>query len=431
MYYIMYMILIISTIFQDLPILESMGGFGRAITSLITIVFFAIYIITNKKILIQKQEKKLIRLAVYLLIIDVISIAIMFITNQLYEVNEYLPLKTIKGFMFFATNVAMLILLTNLQSKLDAKKVFYPFYITFIILFVILLLEMINPDILNIFHRDKLYAMKYGRIRLLTAEASYTTTIIVTNFVLAFFYSRYIRKQKVISAILILMLGIFIFKTTSKSLIAIFFISAAIVLMTDREINKNVKRIVVIALLISACVLLPFLYRLIVDDITNYTSTITRAYCMLNALWISFIYPFGTGNGLYLPVYLKSLKDNFHIIEKIPIKLNTREIRGIINSTDDTNVTAKSGVLQYGIYWGIIGTIYFVSFIYDLYKQLKQIPQQKRTILEFGLIFVIINIFFAIDFDCRYEIFAYVSCIIYYINNANKFEVEKKEQIHE
>lgn len=419
MYYIMYMILIISTIFQDLPILEGMGNFGSAITSLITIIFFIIYVLANKKILIEKQEKKLIHLAIYLLIVDAISIIVMFFTNELYAVNEYLPIKTIKGYIFFATNICILILLTNIQSKLDVKKVFYPFFITFIILFIILIVEIVNPELLNIFHRDKLYILKYGRIRLLTEEASYTTTLIILNFALAFFYANYIKKKKILTVILCAMLAFFMYRTTSKSLLIIFLVTAIIVLITNKKISKKYKIYLMIGLFIASCFAVPYIYRLIVVDLKQYTSTITRTYCLINAILVSIVFPFGVGNGQYLPIYLKFLEKNFSILNSMPKIKNTSEIQAMINTTSDANISAKSGVLQYGIYWGIIGTIYFMSFLYDIYKSIRRIEEKEATILEFGLVFLIINITFAIDFDCRYEIFTYLSVMIYYIKNYN------------
>lgn len=426
MYYFMYLIIIVSTILQDFPLLNCMGKYASSITTIITIVLFLLYILLNKKVSLDKYAKKILKLLGYLAIIDIISMVIIFLTDNLYAAGEYLPVKVLKGFMFFATNVAFFILLKNLQNKLTYKEVFRPFYITFIILFIVLIIEMINPNILNIFHGVAIYN---SRIRLLTSEASYTSTLIVLNFVLAFFYILYIRKDKKRSMLIIAMLLIFLLKTTSKGLIIAFFISTVVILLMNRQLKMKYKWILSATILLISICMMPMLYRLIINDLTNYTSIITRLYCIINAIYISIICPFGVGNGLYLISYVKALEDNYKILNKLPFKVNTSEINQIINAKSDTIIGAKSGVFQYGIYWGIIGNIYFMAIILNIYRKLRSISKKGRMILEFGLVFLVLSIMFIVDFDTKYEIFAYLAALTYYIEYEEKIKkVNKGEE---
>lgn len=383
-----------------------------------------IYIAINKKIIIEEQGKKLIKLSFYLLVINIISVIIMFCTDNLYAVNEYLPIKAMKGYLFFVTNTLFFILLTNLQHKLDVKKIFYPFFITFIILFIVLIIEKINPNLINIFHNNVLYNEQYGRIRLLTAEESYTSTLIILNFVLALFYTRYLSNKKIMSIALIVMFIIFLLLSYSKGLLVSFFISMALIILFNNTIKFKNKIILLCVFIILAIVLFPNINHLFKDSIEKYTSITTRIYTFINATIISIQYPVGVGNGMYLKVYIESLKNRISILEKLPIQTNIAEINNIIDSTSDTTITAKSGILQYAIYWGIFGTIIFFSFLYNIYKKISNVNEKSKTILQFGFIFLIISITFYVNFDSKYEIFGYLSVITYYINNIDKFSTK-------
>ena len=339
----------------------------------------------------------------------------MFFTNKLYSVGEYLPIKVFKGYMFFLTNVIFLILLTNLQNKLTEKKIFYPFFITFIILFIVLIIEKINPNLLSIFHNNVFYHEQYGRIRLLTSEASFTSTLIILNFVLAFFYSSYIKKKKIYSFMLICMLIIFIIEGSSKGLLSALFISLMICVLSNKKIHKKYIIGMIFILIIFAIIFLPTLINSFEQDISKYTSTVTRIYCIINAIILSIMYPFGLGNGLYLPMYIEILTNKLSILKKISFNINTNEVYNIVNSTNDSVIGAKSGIFQYAIYWGIIGTIYFMKFLYDLYKDLRKIKKTNNVVLQLGLLYLVISIIFFVDFDYKYEIFSYISVIISYI----------------
>ena len=347
----------------------------------------------------------------------------MFFTNQLYSVGEYLPVKTIKGYAFFITNVLFLILLTNIQDKLSKKKIFFPFYIAFTLLFVVLLVENINPNLLNRFHVDTSFFKMHGRIRLLTAESSYTMTLIGLYFLLAYYYTKYLKNNKILSIIVIFMLIVFMMLNTSKGLITAAFISGAIILLSSKKIRKKHKIWMILCFIVISIFLIPYIMELFKQDIDKYTSTITRTYCIINAMILSIIYPLGLGNGMYIPMYTRILNNNYYKLKNISVSLNTGEIYRIANATRDTNIGAKSGIFQYAIYWGSIGTIYFLSFLYDLYKGLKNCLQKDSLLLQFGLIFLVTSITFVIDFDCKYEIFAYISVIINYINSK---EIKQK-----
>ena len=369
---------------------------------------------------IGKHEKKLVNLALILLIIDTISIFVMTITEQTYSLGEYLPIKTVKGYMFFATDVILLVLLVNLQSKLDERKIYYPFYITFIILFIIFIVEIINPDILNVFHRNTSYYEMHGRLRMLTSEASNTSTLIILYFVLALYYSNYIIKRKIISAILVGMLILLLLFSSSKGLIVTIIASLSIIMIFKTKMKRKYKVILMIAFGISLTYFIPMIINMFSQDIYEYTSTVTRFYCIANAMILSLSYPIGLGNGLYLPMYIQALSNNYNKLESFSPNMNLNEIYSYVNAVDDTNIGAKSGIFQYAIYWGILGTIYFLKFLYDLYKEVKNKVNIGSTMLQFGLLFLFISITFFIDFDCKYEVFTFISVIIYEINKKEK-----------
>jgi len=230
----------------------------------------------------------------------------------------------------------------------------------------------------------------------------------------------YIKNSKVRSIILIITLIIFILTTGSKGLIISLIISLFILVMISKLKIKT--RMLILGVVIIMCVILgPKILTSISNDIENYTSVATRVYTICTAIAVSVIYPFGIGNGLYLVIYKQFLSNHLNLLNQFGLKLNNTEILSMINSNNDYNLAAKSGVFQYGIYWGIVGTVYFIKILKDIFIDLKKIHDRKLIIFELGMIFLIINIVFIINFDVQFEVFAYLSLMVY-ISDINKYK---------
>lgn len=73
------------------------------------------------------------------------------------------------------------------------------------------------------------------------------------------------------------------------------------------------------------------------------------------------------------------------------------------------------------MYWGVIGNIYFIKEYWkSIYDNIKKVSGKNTYLLAFAYIFVFLSIFTYINFEIKYEIWAFVSLIIYIINLNEK-----------
>ncbi|MBR9647295.1 hypothetical protein [Clostridium tyrobutyricum] len=155
-------------------------------------------------------------------------------------------------------------------------------------------------------------------------------------------------------------------------------------------------------------------------DIQKYTSIVTRIYTTFCAFKISLIYPFGIGTTLYPVIYTKELANNIYFFNHLNSNLNLSEIISMIDSTTGKNVAAKVPMAQYAMYWGILGTIYFLySYWFKIYKKVKE----KSDILLFGYIFIFISICTYIPFENKYEIWAFI-VLLYNFKSGNSQNIK-------
>lgn len=431
-YYLLYFILIFSTVFQDFFLFNYIGEFGRSITAIITIPIFIIYVvILRKKIHINKYLKILIKLCIYLLIINVIVLFLYIIrSNNLMILDENIIMQTAKGYMYFLSITIFMILLYNLQLKINNEQVFKPFAFTFIFLFFILIIELISkPNAWPMLHNT----FPYYRVRLTTAESSWTSSIIVIYFAMSCYYYKHIMQNKVMSIASILMFIVFLITSTSKALIISVLLSIFMMIIIDSKVIKIIKDSNLKTKIIGMCILCIILTPLfttirdsVISDLNEYTSIVTRVYSILIGIVYILLNPLGTGNALYLLKYPKMLQEYIHVFDKINFKFNLSEIYSFINSNTSQNLSVKSAFIQYGLYWGTVGMIMIAIFLIKIYRNLFKNKDTKFTLIKFAYINIILLLITAISFDIKYEIWALFSTIIYLGECQAKYDDRKK-----
>ena len=411
MNYILYFLLILSTIVQSLTLGDKFGYIAYSLTSLITPIIFIIFLIVNRKISISIYTKKLLKLMIYLIFVSLISLFIYVVilnNNNIYW-GQNLLVKGLKASMYFLDIILFLIIIENIQKKLSTTKIFKPFVFTYFILFFILLFEIFDPALFNsIFHGGE----DYNRIRLLTTEASGTGSLIMVFSLVTLYYYKIIKKNNFMILISMVILAIFIIVNRSKGLYVCLIISFLYIILKNFRI-KNVKSIIKLVLLITLffsvyglCNI--YIFPIFQQDLEKYTSISTRVYTTFCALKISVMYPFGIGTSLYPIVYVKELANNLYIFNNINMNLNLNEIMSLIDSTTGENVAAKVSIAQYSMYWGILGTIYFLyNYWFKIYRRAKE----NSDILLFGFVFIFIAICTYTTFENKYEIWAFISLL--------------------
>lgn len=411
MNYILYFVLILSTIVQSLSLGDKFGYIAYSLTSLITPIIFIIFLIINRKINISIYTKKLLKLMVYLIFVSLISLFIyaVILNNSNVYWGQNLLVKGLKASVYFLDIILFLIMIENIQKKLSTTEIFKPFVFTYFMLFFVLLFEIFDPLLFNsIFHGGE----DYNRIRLLTPESSFTGTLIIVFSLATLYYYNNIKKNKLMNLVSMIILFIFVITNKSKGLYICLLISFLCIVLKNFKI-KNMKNIIK---LILSIVLLFSIYKLcsiyifpmFQEDLQKYTSVVTRVYTTFCALKMSIIYPFGIGTTLYPVIYIKELTNNLYIFNNINMNLNLNEITSLINSTTGENVAAKVPIAQYAMYWGILGTIYFLwAYWLKIYRKAKE----NSDILLLGFIFIFISICTYTTFENKYEIWAFISLL--------------------
>lgn len=411
MNYFIYFTLVFSSVFQDFFLVNYIGEFGRSITAIITIPMFILYIILNKKkIVINKNIKILIKLGLYLLFINMIALSKYLIIDlgNIGILDENVVIQTIKGYIYFANIVIFMILIYNLQKNIKKEDVFKPFVFTFIFLFFVLIIESMNiPNALPMLHNE----FPYYRVRLTTSESSWTSSIIVIYFALSYYYYKYIKSNKLMRILSVFICVIFIFNSSSKGLIIALLVTILIMILIDSNMKTKIVSIFMVGIIMTLIV--PSIQESILSDLRNYTSIVTRSYSILIGIIYIILNPFGTGNALYLIKYPEMLNRYINLFNNVNFKFNLSEIYTYIRATTSQNISAKSAFVQYGLYWGIVGTLMMIYFLINIYKDAFKSKDKKYTVIKFAYINTLILLITTISFDIKYEVWILFSVVIY------------------
>lgn len=366
---------------------------------------------------------------IYLIGINIVVLFIyVTILNQPTVILEQnILLKSIKGILYFLFICLYVMNVNTYINKIPKEHIFKPFNIASILIFAILILEISFPGIFNqIFHNGQ----EYNRIRLLTSESSFTAAMIFIYPIMSIYYYKYENISKNKSMCFIFMLIIFILTSGSKSILINIPIALIILFLgvlirkilykSERKINL-VKTIgIIISIGISIVLFTPKIIELagyLQRDLQEYTSIITRFYTILIGFIIMIKFPFGIGNAIYLKVFPEMLSKYLYMISGKGY--NLMEINGFINSKSDDLLSVKSGIGQYSMYWGVIGTIIFISFIIKIYKNLFKCNFQGKYLLLMLYLITAVGIVDFIYFDSNYEIWAMI-VVIQYLIRENK-----------
>lgn len=415
--HILLFILLWLPIYQDSKLYNSIGSFGHAPIAIVSIFIF-IYCFLFKKIKMNKYFKQLYNLLGLIILISVFSTIYYILKYNIDSFyNENLFLKFIKGSMYFTAIVCYIISFITLTKDISKISILRQCRNIFIFLTLILIVEYFTlPSAFSFLHAIR--PNNYYRIRLLTSESSWTTTIIIVYFVLSLAYCCE-KKTKKQALFMIFLFLLFTITTTSKSLMLLSLICFSLFSIYNlKKLTLNKIFIIVIFFIVMLSVSNRFinkLDKLFSYDIQNSTSISTRVYSMFCGFKMIINNPIGYGTATYLPylqeIYYENL-NNFNQYEWF----NEDEIVSLIYSQSDSSLSIKSGILQYTLYWGIFGTFIFYRFLYKIYKNLNHLTNCSLieiNLYKSSLITLIIFITFVSSFDYKYEIWSFIAYLIY------------------
>lgn len=413
--YCIYAFIVVLIIYQDSPLGGVIGNAGVSVIPLLSIIGAVTSLFFTKKIYKNILIITYFHLLIYTTVVSIIAVVIWaFFDGRMILYGEFLPVKALKGILTISAYPAFMYLIGMLTSKLNEDELFKPIYITFFILIIICLVESTQLP----YAFKKLHAFgefPYYRIRLLTKESSWTAVMIFNYSFFSMYYA--LKNRKRLLSIMIIIGTIYLLWTSgSKTLMTIVIIFFLLLLFYTVRTDK--KKIVAVVLVVAVFgfitykYLWPKLSASYISDITNYASTSARIYTNLVALCIGILIPTGVGNAVYLGVFPAVIKRYLELFSSIyPFKFNASHLLRLVNGASQEGLTAKSGICQGTMVWGVIGTVYLMRTYTKIYKSLLMSSVQYKELLLVILVSNIIFVTFSNDFCYEFFLGIYL-CMI-------------------
>lgn len=421
--YVIYCLLIFLPVYQDSPLVDVLGSAGVSLMPVFSMLCIVLVLISRHKVTLNKYIKIWLKLGVMLLLVSYAALFIWLITgNPITMYQEWLPAKAIKIILQYFSYIAYVIVVLMLMHGLSAKKIFTPIYFTLLILTVICIIELIEaPNAFKFLHYSGIFP--YWRVRLLTKESSWTAVMILNYSVLSLFYGLEYKKRFITITSLVCA-GVLLVSSESKSLLGIVAVGIVIYLF------YNLKKLNIKSLILSfAVILLLIIYmqtgvkrfnELTIGDIENYTSFATRSFTIIVGIIMGLIYPLGVGGSVFVGLFTQYIQNLIHYI---PSWLNVSEIYLYLNNSSDDGLSIKSGLFQYHVYWGIVGTVLMLMTLFGINKQVRISSIKMKNLLSVVLICNLIMLAFTTSFT--YE-FWMLLAIIMGVVKQNQTETEEQ-----
>lgn len=405
--HIIYCLLVLLIIYQDSPLGLYAGAFGYSFMPIVSLLLAFVLIVQNKgKVSIPRCFMGMVKLFTYLIIISIVSIVIWGICGNSFTIlNEDVVIKSIKVLLYFLSYIAFLFVVYNLSKTFTDKEFLSPIFHVFIIITVICVVEYFTkPYAFSFLHFTG--GKYYGRIRLLAKESSWTSMTIFVYGLLSMYYALQVKVSRWRLILTLACLGLLIALSSSKTLFVVVFMSLIVALIINsRNMSRKSLWLSVGLVVIGICAYFMLSNKLTsaIEVSLQWSSIFTRTYTAAIGFVIGLFYPFGTGTALYLNIFPEFLKKYYYLLREYDTGYALAEINSFINATTDEAVTVKSGLLQYNMYWGIFGTVWFIRmFFKDFYFPFAKVRKKYGLIIKSGLIVALIMLLFSNDFTFEF-----------------------------
>lgn len=402
--YWLYSLLIFLTLYTDSPLSTYLGAFGESMLPSISLCLYILFALTNR----INRTDSFVRKFSFLIKVTTLLSLIAFFIYPLFDISytqlgESLFVKLVKLWLTFQAYICYLLLLINIAGDYTIERILKPFFWGFVGLTIILLIEFYqSPYAFTYLHT--LHADIYYRIRLLTPESSATALMLEVFFVLSVFYTYYVRQSKFLLLGVLICAGLHIALSGSKTLLAIICISGILLFFQRAKYMFSFKGLLVMTGFVIgggyvASFILPKLIESSMNDLENYTSVVTRFYSIFIGYSIGICFPLGTGFQTYMYLFPEMMRNNLFLIDMINMPLRSGEVISLATSGDDNAVAAKSFLGQSSIYWGIIGTYFFIKNYVKLYSCSKTNIKKGNSLFKMLLILIIVQLLFSSGLD--------------------------------
>ncbi|WP_303996453.1 hypothetical protein [Megamonas hypermegale] len=204
----------------------------------------------------------------------------------------------------------------------------------------------------------------------------------------------------------------------SKGILISVILGTIIYFLLSKKYMLGLKIIMIICVLVIGLI---SGYYLLMDafliDLEQYTSFATRGSSILSTFYIISEYPFGTGFGIFLPVFKIVIVSAFDFFSSIisGYSLNFAEINEWISDSRGENATIKSIVFQFMAYFGIP---FLALFVYYVRYTLKKVLNDEKYLWLFVFIVCGLMTFAGFSYDSIIAL-AFISYKINIKSNTN------------
>lgn len=418
MYYKLFLLLILLTIYSDSPLQIPLSYFGR---TFIPVVVFPLYFFMKARDAMQIDDPfldKYQKLLKYTIGISLFALIVCLLFDfGMTHLGEFLPFKMIKLILIYFSYYIYIIVLVNLANELTLKQIFQPFFFCLIIITVIAFVEVyVGESFFNSLHFGDAADREwdYNRVRLLCSESSFTAPLIEIFLGFSLYYSHVINKTNINRIVTYVCGGLLLITTGSKTLM---FAMGIALLYTYFYLNRgqiNGKRLIQICFFVVVYLLylfvVPTLESSLTRDIQESTSTVTRSYTVLMGYIIGTLSILGTGFQSYIVFFPEALNRGLGIIDLYMADANLSEIGEYIFAESGQNIGAKSFLAQSSMYWGIFGTIHFVKSYWKVFSDLELQSLFEKVIFGSLNLIILFQLLFSADMD--YIVLAMLSTFI-------------------
>lgn len=435
-YVAIFLLLVFSIVFIDLPLKNYVGTIGRSPAIFISTFIILIYIYFEKKIKVNREVYLFGGYALVTIFTSLIMLIYVYLKYNTFSIyGEDFFVKTIKGSMYNTIFFFMYYVLWRVSKKMSIDLILKIIFYTYVFLNIVAIIEYLNPDILLII-RTKI---ELSRMRLLTEEPSQAFPLYTFFFIITFFYFKYKNKPWKYYILASVFYFFFSIRILSKGGLIILFLSIVITIFSGKKIKYKfiIKLLKIMPIIIGMLYIIIYLVvGRIMRDIEMFTSVSTRGATAIASILSLVYYPIGEGYGTYVFLFRDLLNKSMEIIYNLfdtlfNIKLNLIELKGMIETGE--NLTVKSGILFQIVLNGYIAVIFYILVFWNLLKKVKKIKieKNKKEILKVGIYFIILEFLFATNTETSYYFLLILIIVEKIHSNENKEIILKNGEKNE
>ncbi len=403
MIYVFFLLMIIGTIFIDLPLAQKIGTIGKSLMIFIapSISFLIYFSSKNARLLLKRFDVKLFFwywIVTFLCSLLMLNIYIFATGNVSSIYGQNMFLKLVKASTYNLIFAISYYNFTYILTNLRYRQLSFTFKFTFILLSLAGLIEIYNKDIFNVFHN---ISVDYDRLRLLTSEPSQAGLLygIFLGLVLIF-------NKSIFLKLLLLSLGfIILYFIASKGALLNIVLSIGITYLIGLNFKQKIKTLIIFVPLIFglAYYFVPIFISSLLNDIENFTSFSTRATGLISAILTLIYYPLGLGYGTYLNFFPDIAERGKEILQNFfPIPLIFSELDTIIATGE--NIGFKSGFLSQILFNGWWAVLFFMILFILTYKKINFLETNKFNNIVFKvlIVYIALEIITTVDIEVMY-----------------------------